>query len=85
METFFIFLFYCVQGVKSSLKLGLAIEVARFLLENFSAIQKSPTLVFKMFSRIKIRVVSFFVAYTAAYRVPNSNKSIHNLLNTIKR
>lgn len=66
---FNIFLHDYVQGVKSSLKLGLAIEMARFLLENFSAIQKSPSIVFNMFSRIKIRVVTFFVAYTAAYRV----------------
>lgn len=60
---------YVQQGIKSSIKLGLAIEVARFLLENLSVIQKSPSIVFNMFSRIKIRVVSFFVAYTAAYRV----------------
>lgn len=58
-----------MQGIKSSLKLGLAIEVARFVLDNFARINRSPRFIFQIFSRIKLRVISFFVAYTAAYRV----------------
>lgn len=60
---------YIMKGIKSNLKLGLAIEMARTLLANLSQLQAHPTQLFNLFSKMKFGLVAFFVSYTTSYRV----------------
>lgn len=60
---------YVLQGVQSNLKIGLIIELVRFVMENAMRLRRSPVLLLGVLGQIKVRVISFFIGYTTVYRV----------------
>lgn len=60
---------YVLQGVQNNLKIGVTIELVRFLVENMMRLRRSPALLIGVFGQIKVRVISFFIGYTTVYRV----------------
>lgn len=66
---------YIMKGIKSNLKLGIVIEVARTLFANMQQLQATPLKVFGLLAKMKLGLVMFLVSYTTSYRVSCVNKS----------
>lgn len=60
---------YVLQGMQYNLKVGLIIELVRFVMTDLMRVRRSPLLVLGVFSRMRVRVISFFIGYTTIYRV----------------
>lgn len=60
---------YVLQGVQNNLKIGLCIELSRFVIDNMMRLRRSPGLLWGVLGQLKLRVIGFFIGYTTVYRV----------------
>lgn len=63
---------YVRQGVQNNVRLGVCIELMRFVIDNLMRLRRNPALLFGALGQIKLRVLGFFVGYTTVYRVSNA-------------
>lgn len=60
---------YVLHGVQNNLKIGICIELSRFVIDNIMQLRRSPGMLLGVLGQLKVRVIGFFIGYTTVYRV----------------